>query len=65
MFLRLKDGNKCKCYVFSIYKKRNKVCLLCSECKLQEDGYGWFIFNFKCWKTAERTYLERTKPEAR
>ena len=31
MFLIGKDTMKRKCYVFSCYKDRNKVCLVCLE----------------------------------
>ena len=29
-----------KCYVVYVYKKRNKVCLVYLECKMQEDRHG-------------------------
>ena len=30
------------------------------ECKLEQDTYGWYIFELKCQKTVERIYLERS-----
>ena len=47
MFWRPKVGMKGKCYVLSGYKKRNNVCLVYLETKLQQDSYGWCIFNLK------------------
>ena len=41
------DTMKGKCYVFSGYKKKNKVCLVDVECKLQEDSYCYSIFTLK------------------
>ena len=35
MFWKPKDSMKAKCYVFSDYKQRNKLCFLYSECQLQ------------------------------
>ena len=32
--------NKVNVTFLSVYKKRNKVCLVYLECKLQEDRYG-------------------------
>ena len=37
MFLMKKSSMKSKCYIFSSYKQRNKVCLVYLECKLQPD----------------------------
>ena len=56
MFSRPKDSRKNKCYIFSGYKERSKVCLVYLECKLQQDSYGWCIFKLKCQKTVEKTY---------
>ena len=52
---------KGKCYVFSGYKERNKVLFLFPECRLQKDRYGSYMFNLKCCKTVETTYLEKRK----
>ena len=61
MFWRPNDSMKGKCYVFSGYKQRNKLCLVYLECKLQQDSYGWCIFKLKCKKTVEKTYIETSK----
>ena len=37
-FSQRKDIMKRKCYVFSKYKQRNKVCVVYLECKLQKIG---------------------------
>ena len=57
MFWRAKDSIKSKCYRFSNYKERNKVCVVYLECKLQEDKYLWCIFKLKCQITVETTYF--------
>ena len=54
-----------KCYVFSGYKQRNKVCLVYLEWKLQQDTYGWGILKLKCKKTVEKIYLEISKQQRR
>ena len=41
MFWKPNDSIKGKCYVFRVYKQRNKVRLVYSECKLQQYSYGW------------------------
>ena len=51
MFGKTKDSMKRKCYVFSSYKQRNKVFLLYSEGKLQQDRYGWCI---SIWNVRKR-----------
>ena len=61
MFCRQKDSMKNKCYVFRSYKQINKLCFVDLESKLQQDGYFWYIFKSKCYKTEERTYLQRMK----
>ena len=48
---------KGKCYVFSGYEQRNKVCFVYLECKLQQDRYGWCIFKLKCQKAVETKQL--------
>ena len=63
MFSRPKNNMKGKCYSFSDYKQRNKVCLVYLECKLRQDSYEWCIFKIKCQKTVKRTYLETSKQE--
>ena len=35
------------------------------EYKLQEDRYGWYIFNLKWQKMVERRYLETSKQQTR
>ena len=40
MFQRPKHNMKGKCYVFSSYKRRNNVCLVHLEWKLQQHRYG-------------------------
>ena len=47
-FQGMADIRKCKCYIFSIDKQRNKVCLVHLECKLQHDKSGYGIFKWKC-----------------
>ena len=44
MFWRPKVSMKGKCYVFSGFKQRIKVCLVYLEFKLQQESYGWCIF---------------------
>ena len=39
MFWKPKDSKEGKCYLFSGYKQRNKVCLVYLGGKLQEDSY--------------------------
>ena len=63
MFWRPKDSMKCKCYVFSSYKQRNKVSLVYLECYLQQNRYDWYIFKLKHHKMAETTYLETSKQQ--
>ena len=63
MFWRPEYIMKGKCYVFSGYKERNKVLFLFPECRLQKDRYGSYMFNLKCCKTVETTYLERRKKQ--
>ena len=65
MFWRPKDSMKCKFFVFSGYKLRNKVCLVHLECKLQQNSYGSCIFKLKRKKTVETTYLETSKKQTR
>ena len=51
-----------KCYAFSSCKQRKKVCVAYLGCKLQQDGYGWWIFKLKCEKKrVELTCLKRGK----
>ena len=57
------DSMKSKCYIFSGYKQRKKVCLVCLECKLQQDSCGWWIFKLKWDKTVEQIYLETSKKQ--
>ena len=59
MFWSTKTSMKGKCYVFSGYKQRKKVCLEYLECELQPDSYCWCISKWKCQKTVESTYVER------
>ena len=37
------------------------MCFVFLEYELQQDSYGWCIFNLKCQKTVERTFLETSK----
>ena len=46
---------KGKCYIFSAFKKRNKVCLVYSECKLQRDRHFLSILKLKCQKQPSTT----------
>ena len=39
IFLGPKEHMKGKCYVFSAYNERHKVCYMYLECKLREDSY--------------------------
>ena len=54
-----------KCYIFTAYKDRNKKWVVYLERKLQEDGYGWCIFMYKCKKTVEKMYLETSKQQTK
>ena len=65
MFSTTKDSMKGKYYVFSGYKQRNKVFLVYLDCKHQQDRYGWYFFKLNRQKTAEKTYLEKSKPTTR
>ena len=65
MFWRPNDSMKGKCYVFSCYKQRNKLCLVYLDFKLQQDSYGWCIFKLKYQEKEERTYLETSKQKRR
>ena len=47
MFWRSQDSMKSKCYRFSNYKERNKVCVVYLECKPQEDRYSLIPFQVK------------------
>ena len=63
MFWR-ETTDKVKCDGFSGYKQRNKVCLKCLGGKLQEDSYGWCIFQLMCQKLAE-TSKQQTKQQSK
>ena len=65
MLWRPNDSIKGKCDFFSGYKQTSKLSLLCLECKLQQDRYGWCIYNLKCQKTLDRTHLETSKQQTR
>ena len=54
MFWKPKDTIKVKCYVFSVYKQRNKTFSEYLRQKLQEGGYCECMFKLKCQKTVQR-----------
>ena len=65
MFRTPKSRSKKKCYVFSSCKQRNKVLLVYSVRKLQQDSYGLYISRLKVYYTLEETYLETRKQETK
>ena len=50
---------------FSAVKTNNKVCLVYSQSKLQQDIYSWCIYLLKCLKSKEKTHLEARKQQTR
>ena len=65
MYWTPNNSIKGKCYVFSRYKQRNKMCLLYLECKLQQYRYGWCISKLRGERPVERTSVETSKQQAR
>ena len=63
MFWTATATMKGKCSTFSDHKQKNKVGSVHLERQLQEDRYGWCIFNLKCQKMEERTYFEKSKQQ--
>ena len=50
---------------FQPLKTNNKVCLVYSQSKLQQDTYSWCIYLLKCLKWKEKTHLEANKQQTR
>ena len=48
---------------FQPLKANNKVCLVYSQSKLQQDIYSWCIYLLKCLKSKEKTHLEASKQQ--
>ena len=50
---------------FQQLKTNNKVCLVYSQYKLQQDRYSWCIYLLKYLKSKEKTHLEASKQQTR